>query len=158
MASTTDRANHSLAVGDVDNDGKDEIIYGSATFDDNGTRLYTTGLGHGDALHFSDLDPSHPGLEVFQSNADVAKPNAIDIHGAGTGEVLWSMESTNRRRRPCRRDGHRPPLRRLRNVEHGNRMAICTMFTATSSAPCPAIQGPCSTTLVCGGTLIRSAN
>ena len=38
---------HSLRVGDVDGDGKDEIVYGSCTIDDNGKGLYTTGLGHG---------------------------------------------------------------------------------------------------------------
>ena len=56
---------HSLAVGDVDGDGCDEITYGSAAINNNGTLLYSTGLGHGDALHFSDLDPDRPGLEVF---------------------------------------------------------------------------------------------
>ena len=32
-------------------DGKDEIVYGAMTIDDNGKGLYSTGLGHGDALH-----------------------------------------------------------------------------------------------------------
>ncbi|MBZ0257329.1 hypothetical protein K8I31_14770, partial [bacterium] len=45
---------HSLSVGDVDNDGKDEIIYGACAIDDDGSGLYSTGLGHGDALHLSD--------------------------------------------------------------------------------------------------------
>ncbi len=34
------------------------------TVDDDGKGLYTTGLGHGDALHVSDLDPFRKGLEV----------------------------------------------------------------------------------------------
>lgn len=42
---------HSLAVGDVDGDGCDEITYGSAAINHDGTLLYSTGLGHGDAQH-----------------------------------------------------------------------------------------------------------
>ena len=56
---------HNLSVADVDNDGKDEIIFGSMCIDDNGKGLYTTGFRHGDALHVSDLDPELPGLEVL---------------------------------------------------------------------------------------------
>ena len=53
---------HSLMVGDVDGDGCDEITYGSAAIDNDGRLLYSTGLGHGDAAHLSDLDPDRPGL------------------------------------------------------------------------------------------------
>ena len=56
---------HSLTVGDVDGDGKDEITYGACAIDDNGTGLYTTGIGHGDALHQSDMNPDRDGLEVI---------------------------------------------------------------------------------------------
>jgi rhamnogalacturonan endolyase len=58
------QGNHNLTVADVDGDGKDEIVYGQMTIDDNGKGLYSTGIGHADALHVSDLDPSRPGLEV----------------------------------------------------------------------------------------------
>jgi rhamnogalacturonan endolyase len=57
---------HSLTVGDVDADGRDEVVYGAMTINDDGKPLYTTGLGHGDALHMSDMVPSRPGLEVYQ--------------------------------------------------------------------------------------------
>ena len=40
------QGNHNLSVTDVDGDGKDEIIYGQMTIDDNGKGLYTTGIGH----------------------------------------------------------------------------------------------------------------
>ena len=59
------QGNHQLSVADVDGDGRDEIIYGAAVIDDDGKGLYSTGWGHGDALHVSDLDPANPGLEVF---------------------------------------------------------------------------------------------
>ena len=86
------QGNHNLSVGDVDGDGRDEIIYGAAAIDDNGKGLYSTGLGHGDAMHFSDLDPDRPGLEVFniQERFDDAGANFRD---ARTGEVLWRQAS-----------------------------------------------------------------
>ena len=83
--------NHNLTVADVDDDGKDEIVYGSMVVDDNGKGLYTTGLRHGDALHVSDLDPSRPGLEVFgvhEIEEDTKGPGAA-LFNAKTGEIYW---------------------------------------------------------------------
>lgn len=79
---------HNLSVADVDSDGKDEIIYGSMVIDDNGEGLFTTGLGHGDALHVGDLDPSRPGLEVFGIHERPKGPGAA-LFDARTGQVLW---------------------------------------------------------------------
>lgn len=86
------QGNHNLSVADVDDDGRDEIVYGAMTVDDNGKGLYSTGLGHGDALHVSDLDPTRPGMEVFdiQERFDDAGANFRD---AKTGEVIWKKAS-----------------------------------------------------------------
>jgi rhamnogalacturonan endolyase len=86
------QGNHNLTVADVDGDGKDEIVFGAMTIDDNGKGLYSTGLGHGDALHVSDLDPTRPGMEVFdiQERFDDAGANFRD---AKTGEVIWKKAS-----------------------------------------------------------------
>lgn len=86
------QGNHNLTVADVDNDGKDEIVFGAMTIDDNGKGLYSTGLGHGDALHVTDLDPSRPGLEVFdiQERFDDAGASFRD---ARTGEIIWKKAS-----------------------------------------------------------------
>ncbi|UZR99835.1 carbohydrate-binding protein (plasmid) [Chondrinema litorale] len=83
---------HSLTVGDVDADGKDEIVYGAATIDDDGTGLYSTGLGHGDALHLSDMDPDREGLEVFMVHESPSSygEHGVEMHDAATGEIIWS--------------------------------------------------------------------
>ncbi len=84
--------NHNLTVADVDGDGKDEIVYGSMCVDDNGKGLYTTGLRHGDAVHVTDMDPSHPGMEVFGIHEieNNTKGSGSAMYDAATGKILWS--------------------------------------------------------------------
>ena len=80
--------NHNLSVADVDGDGKDEIIWGSAALDDDGKMLYAVGFGHGDAIHLGDLNPERPGLELFDVHEEKGD-YAWDMHDAATGEILW---------------------------------------------------------------------
>ena len=81
--------NHSVAAADVDMDGFDEIIYGAATVDHDGTGLFATGFGHGDAQHTSDLVPDHPGLETFSVHEHSESRFGMEMRDARTGEVLW---------------------------------------------------------------------
>ncbi|WP_425635880.1 rhamnogalacturonan lyase [Algoriphagus yeomjeoni] len=83
--------NHGLSVGDVDFDGKDEIVYGAMVVDDTGEGLYTTGFRHGDALHVSDLDPSTPDLEVFGIHEieDGTKGPGVVLFNARHGDALF---------------------------------------------------------------------
>lgn len=82
---------HTLSVADVDDDGKDEIIYGSMVVDDNGKGLYSTMLRHGDALHVGDLDPDIPGLEVFGIHENETNKTGAGaaLYSAKTGKILW---------------------------------------------------------------------
>lgn len=86
------QGNHNLSIGDVDGDGKDEIMFGAMAVDDNGKGIYSTGFGHGDAIHLSDLDPDRPGSEVFdiQERFDDA---GMSFRNAATGEVYWKKPS-----------------------------------------------------------------
>lgn len=87
------QGNHNLSVADVDQDGKDEFVFGSMTIDDDGKPLYNTKLGHGDAIHTSDLDPSRPGLETFAVHESMSASGnrGATFRDAATGEVLWSI-------------------------------------------------------------------
>lgn len=89
------QGNHNLSVGDVDADGKDEIVYGSMALDDDGKGLYTTGLGHGDAMHLGDLDPDNPGLEVWEVHESGGAAYGYELHDARTGKILWGTKTGN---------------------------------------------------------------
>lgn len=96
------QGNHNLTVADVDQDGRDEIVYGAAVIDDNGQGLYSTGLGHGDALHVSDLDPARPGLEVLTIQEKFGDAG-VSVRNARTGEIYWKLPSVR-----AGRDGEGP--------------------------------------------------
>ena len=74
--------NHNLTVGDVDNDGKDEIICGSLALDDDFSVLWCSGRGHGDALHLADYDPTHDGMEYMSVHEEYS---GNEISGSTTG-------------------------------------------------------------------------
>lgn len=98
---------HSLFVGDVDDDGLDELCYGSMTLDHDGEPLYVSGTdkgtetvlkgrsfnstfagyGHGDALHMGDFVPERPGLEIW-SCFETGDYGAA-LRDARTGETIW---------------------------------------------------------------------
>ena len=91
------QGNHQLTVGDPDGDGKDEICNGSSAVNDDGTGFYVNGLGHGDALHMSDMDPDRPGLEVWQCHEEPAKYGqyGLEFRDARTGTPLWGVPGNN---------------------------------------------------------------
>ncbi|MET9759224.1 rhamnogalacturonan lyase [Streptomyces sp. NPDC006372] len=86
------QGNHGLSVADVDADGKDEIVYGAMAVDDNGSGLWTTKLGHGDAAHVGDLNPSRAGLEYFKVSENSGSPGSW-MADARTGQILWQTAS-----------------------------------------------------------------
>lgn len=91
------QGSHSLTIGDVDGDGRDEIIYGAAAIDDNGRPLYNTRLGHGDALHLSDMDPDRPGQEVWMVHEEPGSygPTGSELRDARTGALLLGVSGQN---------------------------------------------------------------
>ncbi len=88
-ANAAGQGNHNLSVGDVDDDGKDEIIYGASAFDDDGKCMYSTGLGHGDAMHLTDLNPDRKGLELWEVHESTGAAYGYEMHDPKTGQILW---------------------------------------------------------------------
>jgi rhamnogalacturonan endolyase len=88
---------HWFSVADVNNDGRDDIIYGAATIDSYGKLLYSTKLGHGDALHVGKLDPDRPGLQVYMVHETPSQYGAYgsEMHDAATGAILWGVSGEN---------------------------------------------------------------
>jgi len=87
------QGNHNLSIGDVDGDGKDEISFGAMAVDDDGTGLYTTGLGHGDAMHLGDFDPARTGLELFDVHEHTNAAYGMELRDPESGEVLWGIRT-----------------------------------------------------------------
>lgn len=109
---------HHIRIGDVDGDGKDEVMNGQCAVDDDGSLLWTSRISHGDRFRMSDIDPDHPGQEIFaiQQNApdmlgmilydatdgspikkwylpsvgDVGRGECMDVDPAHKGYEMWS--------------------------------------------------------------------
>lgn len=105
FGSITTQGAHSMSAADVDGDGKQEIVYGAATIDHDGSLLYSSsdtmpiesaapgteaGLGHGDALHVTDIDPERSGLEIFMVHESGPwAPYGYALRDGETGEVIY---------------------------------------------------------------------
>jgi rhamnogalacturonan endolyase len=105
FATLTTQGAHSLSSADVDGDGRQEIVYGGATIDDDGELLYSSfglmppqsaqpgtmaRLGHGDAMHVTDIDPRRPGMEIYMVHEGGRfAPYGHAMRDARTGEVLF---------------------------------------------------------------------
>ncbi|MBQ8637904.1 MAG: rhamnogalacturonan lyase [Lachnospiraceae bacterium] len=94
------QGNHSLSTADVDGDGRQEIVYGAAVIDHDGSLLYSSydrlpdgtvaKLGHGDSMHVAKIDPDRPGLQIFNVfEGAKAAPYGYALRDAATGKVFF---------------------------------------------------------------------
>ncbi len=87
---------HTNYALDVDGDGRDEIVLGSAVIDDNGMPLWSTGKGHPDGVYFGKLMPDKPGLQVAWNLERSQKKGGLCMGDAKTGQLYWELdEPTN---------------------------------------------------------------
>lgn len=94
------QGDHALSTADVDGDGCQEIIYGAAVIDHDGSVLYSSygflpdgtpaKFGHGDAMHVAVIDPDRPGYQIFNvfEGAKFA-PYGWALRDAETGEAFF---------------------------------------------------------------------
>ncbi len=87
---------HCLRSADIDGDGRDEVILGSAVLDDNGVGLWSTRMGHPDHVYIGDLDPQRPGLEIYYGMESKLKSNGMCMVDAATGKILWGYDQPTR--------------------------------------------------------------
>ncbi|MCH5186104.1 MAG: bacterial Ig-like domain-containing protein [Oscillospiraceae bacterium] len=94
----TGQGNHNLTVADVDNDGKDEVISGAMCMEinDNDKLMprWCTFMGHGDALHIGDYDPTHAGFEFYTVHEESGCGYGQSVIDADTGEIIWHVNGT----------------------------------------------------------------
>lgn len=85
----TNQGNHNIAVGDIDGDGLDEIVYGACAIDHDGTGIYSTGLEHGDAMHLGKFSPKTPSLDFYQIHEHSSAKYGFEVRNPATGEISW---------------------------------------------------------------------
>jgi len=95
---------HSIAVADIDFDGKDEILSGAFALDDDGSFMYATQaadnegniqkLAHGDAFDVAVMTPEFNGYYVWSCHEHAPLPANIDLHDARTGQVIYGFGKT----------------------------------------------------------------
>ena len=79
---------HHIRIADVDGDGKDEMLTGGYTMDDNGSTLNNPGISHGDRFRTSDIDPERPGLETFAIQQNAGDMLGQILYDAATGKAI----------------------------------------------------------------------
>lgn len=87
----TNQGNHNLGVGDIDGDGRDEIVYGACAIDHDGTGMYSTGLEHGDTMHLGKFTTKTPNLDFFQIHEHEGARYGYEVRDPATGDIKWGM-------------------------------------------------------------------
>jgi hypothetical protein len=85
---------HFTQCADIDGDGRDEVLLGSAVLDDNGVPLWSTGRGHPDAFYLADIHPGNPGMEIaYVMETRQPAGGGLNVVDARTGRTLWKLDT-----------------------------------------------------------------
>ena len=72
-------------------DGCDEITYGAMAIDHDGTGLYTTRMGHGDAIHQYAFYPDSTQLQIWDVHEN--RRDGSELRDAKTGRIIFQIPS-----------------------------------------------------------------
>ena len=86
------QSGHNIDIGDIDEDAKDEILYGSIAIDNDGKTLWSTGYGHTDEFYLTDADPQRPGMEIWYSYEDPHPANGVNLWDAKNGQMIFGTD------------------------------------------------------------------
>lgn len=87
------QGNHSIHVIDANNDGKHDIVTGSAVIASDGTGMHTSGMGHGDATHVTYMIKGFPYPQIFMPHESGG--HGMSLRHAHTGEILFNHRNPN---------------------------------------------------------------
>lgn len=96
VSSLVGQGSHTAGVADLDNDGKQDIVYGQIWVKSDGTLMRAGGWGHGDALHISQMDPDKPGQMVFMphESPNAYGPNALSVDDGPSNTLVMGVSAT----------------------------------------------------------------
>jgi hypothetical protein len=86
---------HNMSVADVDNDGYDEIIFGSACVDHDGSMYYRMGFGHGDAQHVSKMCATCTDYYGWFVHEETTSPYGYELRNLRTGKVIFGAATSS---------------------------------------------------------------
>ncbi len=86
---------HHIRIGDVDGDGRDEVMNGAFALDHDGKVLWNAGIAHGDRFRLSDINPDIPGQEIFAIQQNAADMLGSILYSARDGQAIkkWYLSS-----------------------------------------------------------------
>ena len=95
---------HNLSVADVDKDGYDEIVYGSATIDHDGSLYSRTGYGHGDAMHVSKMVAGDDDYYGWFVHEETSSAYGYELRNLRTNTVVFGAKTGTDVGRGCAAD------------------------------------------------------
>lgn len=86
------QGNHSIHVVDANNNGRHDIVTGSAVIASNGTGMHTTRFGHGDATHCTHMIKGHPTPQIFMPHESGG--HGVSLRHANNGNMIFNHKNS----------------------------------------------------------------